>query len=99
MKDKIMLDVLLPATQRSYEFRVPFDLTVDQAAQLMARILATREPASYEADGNADLMLRRVGPDGRSAGMSDGEMLNPNETFRALAERNVLVDGSPVAIV
>lgn len=99
MKDKILLNVVLPATQRAYEFRIPFDLTVDQAAQLMARILAAREPVMFEADGNADLMLCSVSAAGRAAGMSEGEMLNPNETFRALAERDVLVNGSRVAIV
>lgn len=95
MKDKVLLDVLLPATQKTYEFRIPFDLTVDQASQLMARILATREPVRYEADGNADLMLRGVA----GTNVSSGEMLNPNETFRALVEQGVLVDGAPVVLV
>lgn len=93
MKDKVLLDVLLPATGRRYEFRIPFDSTVDEASQLMARILSTREPARYEADGNADLMLCPL-PGAAGA----GEELNPNETFRALVEQGVLVDGSRVAL-
>lgn len=91
MKDKVLLNVLLPATGRSYEFRVPFDLTVDEASQLMARILASQESERYAADGTADLMVVGNVP-------AAGEQLNPNETFRALVEQGALVDGSAVAL-
>lgn len=91
MKDKVLLNVLLPATRETYEFRVPLDMTVETACGLMSKMLAAKEPARYEATGDADLMLC-----GDVEG-SGGE-LNPNETFRALVEAGVLVDGSPVAL-
>lgn len=93
MKDKVCLSVLLPATQATYEFRVPFDATVDEATQLMASILAAREPARFETHGDADLMLCGSVQEG------GGQELNPNETFRALVSQGVLTDGSPVALV
>ena len=92
MKDKVLLEVLLPATGDVYEFRVPFDLTVEMAARLMARVLASREPARYEASDEVDLMLCA------GAGAHEGEELNPNETIRALVNQGVLVDGTPVAL-
>lgn len=91
MKGKVLLEVLLPATQAEYEFRVPFDLTVDEAAGLMARVLAQREPLRYEVTGGVDLMLRGTAP-------GAGDALNPNETVRALVERGVLSDGCKVAL-
>ena len=92
MKDKVLLEVLLPATGDVNEFRVPFDLTVEMAARLMARVLASRGPARYEASDEVDLMLRA------GAGAHEGEELNPNETIRALVNQGVLVDGTPVAL-
>ena len=93
MRGKVLLEVLLPATGQEYEFRVPYDLTIDMAARLMADVLSRREPARFEAPaGGSDLMLR---------GSVDGagDTLNPNESVRALVERGVLVDGSTVALV
>lgn len=92
MKDKVLLSVFLPATRESYEFRVPYDMTVETACKLMSKMLATKEPARYEATAGADLMLCGDVP-------GAGEELNPNETFRALVEEGVLVDGSPVALI
>lgn len=93
MRDKVLLEVLLPATGRVYEFRVPFDVTAETAARLMAQVLASREPARYEATDEVDLMLRA------GAGAHEGEELNPNETIRALVGQGILVDGTPVALV
>lgn len=93
MRDKVLLQALLPATQERYEFRVPFDLTVEQAAGLMARILTSREQARFASSDGMDLML--VGEDVAGA----GNQLNPNETLRALVEQGVLGDGSEVALV
>lgn len=92
MKGKILLSVKLPATQGEYEFRVPLDSTEDEGAQLMAQVLSQREAAFYEYTGGVDLMVL-------AQGEGAGGQLNPNETFRALVEQGVLVDGSPVALV
>lgn len=92
MRGKILLSIKLPATQKSYEFRAPLDLTVEQTARLASTILSQREPARYSASDEVDLMLC-----GNGAGA--GGQLNPNETLRALAEQGVLVNGSPLALV
>jgi hypothetical protein len=42
MHDKVLLSVKLPATGGLYEFRVPFDLTVDQAVRLISQVLGRR---------------------------------------------------------
>ena len=39
MKDKVLLNVLLPATGRRYEFRVPYDMTVEDAARMISELL------------------------------------------------------------
>lgn len=90
MADKILLSVKLPATGRSYEFRVPYDLTVEQCARLVSSILDRAEPARYDASWGVDLMLL----DGPGA----GGQLNPNETIRALVEQGALVNGSHLAL-
>lgn len=92
MKNKILLSVKLPASCREYEFRVPLDSTVDQSAKLISRLVASREPARYEESEGVDLVLLGSPEDG------GGRELNPNETFRALANQGVLVDGSHLAL-
>lgn len=92
MTDKVLLSVTLPATGRSYEFRVPLCLTVEVAARLMSGILATTESALYEASDDVDLMYLDELP-------VRGGQLNPNETIRALVEQGALVDGSHLALV
>lgn len=92
MTGKLLLSVKLPAADRAFEVRVPLDMTVDEAAKLISSLLARREPACYEATPGADLMLcAPFSP-------APGEELNPNETFRALVEQGMLVDGSAVAL-
>lgn len=86
MKDKVNIRVLLPATSGRYEFRMPFDITVEQGAQLVSRILATREPARYAASAEADLMYLD--------GTRVGELANPKETFRGLVLAGDVVEGS-----
>jgi hypothetical protein len=92
MHDKVNLRVALPATRRDYEFWVPLDLTVSQAASLASRLLGRREPALWQATGEEDLvLLDRFSP-------RDGELLNPNETIRALRATGDLADGTRVAL-
>lgn len=91
VRGKVLLSVRIAATQDSWEFRVPLDLTVEQGARLVSQLVAQRVPALYEASPDVDLMLL--------AGQGAGGQLNPNETFAALVGQGVLVDGSPVALV
>ena len=91
MKNKVLLNVTLPATQRSYEFRVPLDLTVEEGTRLMSRILAAREQVRYAASDEVDLMLL--------SGEGTGAILNPKETFKYYVSRGQMTDGSPACLV
>ena len=91
MNAKILVEVLLPATGCEYEFRIPQTITVEQAADMIARLLSNKEPAVYRYTGGADLMRR----DGNPA----GQLLQPNELIGTLVARGELVDGSPLALV
>ncbi len=91
MKNKVLLNVLLPATRRTYEFRVPLDLTIEEGARLMSRILATREQVRYAATEDVDLMLL--------AGEGEGAVLNPRETFKFYVSHGQMMDGSPAALI
>ena len=91
MKNKELLNVTLPATQQTYEFRVPVDLTVEEGARLMSRILATRDQVRYAASDEVDLMLL--------SGDGAGAILNPKETFKFYVGHGQMMDGSPVVLV
>lgn len=93
MKDKVLLNVLLPATGRRYEFRVPYDMTVEDAARMISELLASREREVYEANPQADLAI--IDPASNAA----GDMLSPCDLIRALVENDVLVDGTLAAVV
>lgn len=91
MRNKILLNVFLPATQQSYEFRVPLDLTVEEGSYLISRILSTRDPVRYAASEDVDLMML----DGENA----GAVLSPRESFKWYVERDQLMDGSALALM
>lgn len=91
MKDKLLLGVRLPATLESYQFLMPYDLAVEEGAQLAASILAAREPARYEMTPDVELMYLE--------GSSAGVVINPRETFRSLVLQGSLVEGSEVMLV
>lgn len=91
MRNKVLLNVVLPATQQSYEFRMPLDLRVEEGARLASRILASREPVRYAASDEADLMALE--------GEGMGDILSPGEAFRCYVSAGRLVDGSLVALV
>lgn len=91
MKNKVLLNVTLPATQQTYEFRVPLDLSIEEGARLMSRILATRYQVRYAASDEVDLMLL--------TGEGTGAILNPKETFKFYVSHGQMTDGSPAALV
>lgn len=86
MKDKLLVSVMLPATLETCEFRIPYDLTIEEGARLVARMLSAREPARYESSDDVDFMHL----DGPFA----GSVINPKETCRNLVLRGDLVEGS-----
>ena len=91
MKDKVRLEVMLPVTREFHEFRVPLDLTVEEGAQLIASIIASREPTRYEASSGVGLMHL----EGPGAGIE----LHPLETFRVIVECGEITDGSRLALI
>ena len=90
MRNKVLLNVFLPATQKSYEFRVPLDITVEEGARLISRILGTRDSVRYSPTDDADLMMLD--------GQNSGAILSPKESFKWYVEHNQLVDGSSLAL-
>lgn len=91
MRNKVLLNVFLPATQKSYEFRVPLDLSVEEGSRLISRILNARESVRYAASDDVDLMML----DGQNA----GAILSPLETFKWYVEHEQIVDGSSLALM
>lgn len=90
MREKVFLKVLLPATQMLFEFRVPLDLTAQDAAWLMSHTLAAEEPILWEASNDSGLMLME--------GKGAGKLLPHGATVRDLVECGTLVDGASVAL-
>ena len=91
MRNKVLLNVFLPATQKSYEFRVPLDLTVEDGSRLISRILSTRDSVRYASSEDVDLMMLD--------GSNSGAILSPRETFKWYVEHNQIVDGSSLALM
>lgn len=91
MRDKVLLRVRLPATQSAYEFLVPYDVYVCQAARLIAEVLGRRNAGLYEASDDAALMMLETD--------DAGKLIDGDETIRSLVVAQVLVDGSAVALV
>lgn len=93
MKSKVELRVIFAPTHDEYVVWIPLDLTVAQTASLVSRLLERREPALWKATGEEDLVLCERGSE------SDGELLNPNETVRALEANQTIANGTRVALV
>lgn len=92
MDGRIVVSIMLPATGRRYEFRVPLHVTVGHAVALIADILAVREPDAYENTGEGDVAIVDEGP-------YHGRFLNPSETFEALCDQGVICDGARLVLL
>ena len=91
MREKLLLNVYLAATLKTYEFLVPYDLTVGEVANLVARLLESKAGPYFLAPTSAGLML---------LGCDDaGRLLGGSETVRNYARAGVLVNGRCVALV
>lgn len=86
-----LVRIFLAATLTAYEFKVSYDLTVRQAASLIARILEGKEGLRFSAGTSCDLM--------HMEGSHAGELLPPHTTIRSLVVSNDLVDGQTLALV
>lgn len=92
MRDRVELRVLLAPTHSERTFWVPLDLSVVQAAALISRLFERDEPALWRATGGEDLMPCDAG------GAPAGELLNPNESLRALKASGAPADGFLVSL-
>lgn len=90
MREKLFLNVLLPATQMLFEFRVPLDVTTKDAAWLMSSVLATEEPLFWQVQNDTEIMLLE--------GKDAGRLLPHDATVRDLVDCGALVDGASVAL-
>ncbi len=91
MRDKILVEVMLPATQGRYEFYVPVGLTVYQGAQIISRMLEARVRPCYTHSDSCELMLLE--------GTDAGELLDREATFGCLAAQDRLVPGMKLALL
>lgn len=93
MKDKLQVRVLLTPTHKEYSFFLPLDLSVAECASLISRLFERMEHGYWQCTGEEDLML--CDPDLPST----GELLNPNESIRALKAQEIVADGSLLALM
>lgn len=84
MQNKILLNVMLPATQIVYDFWVPVDMTIHDATQLIGGLLESREGDRFSVSETTALMARET-----------GDLLDHNQTLKALG----FVDGMQLVLV
>lgn len=84
MNKKVLLNVLLPATQHTYDFWVPADMTLHDAAQLIKGSLEAREDDFYVASSTTSF-----------ASQETGDLLEQDKTLEALE----FVDGTQLVLV
>lgn len=83
MNEKILVNVLLPATGRTYDLWVPTDMLIGEASSLIIGILESREHDRFKATANNALYSGDT-----------GDMLDPNSTIGQAG----LVCGSRLAL-
>jgi hypothetical protein len=66
MNNKLLLNVLLPATGASYDLWVPKELTVFECTRLIGRLLGEAEGRFYCATADTALYLRQTGDELRA---------------------------------
>jgi hypothetical protein len=59
--DKILAEILLPATGQTYELWIPCELRVYEAGALVSKILGEREGTYYVPDAHTALFNRSTG--------------------------------------
>lgn len=84
MKNKILLNVTLPATQGVYDFWVPADMTLHDATQLIGGLLETREESLFSVTETTTLMAQE-----------SGDLLDHNQTLESLG----FVNGTHLVLV
>ena len=86
MEEKIIVNIFVPGLGEEMEFRIPIHFTVEQGISLVTTLITNLNTGLYEANQEADLMLRGNVP-------GSGQLLNPNETFANLRANNTIASG------
>ncbi|MDR0499679.1 MAG: hypothetical protein LBG97_00310 [Coriobacteriales bacterium] len=76
MDEKVLVNVMLPATGKTYDFWVPTSTTIHDATIFIANILSQREHSMFQTTGESALALRDT-----------GMILDHNTTF---ADHNII---------
>lgn len=84
MKNKILLNVKLPATQTTYDFWVPADMTLHDATELIGGLLEAREGDRFSVSESTALMAQE-----------SGDLLDHNQTLESLG----FVNGTQLVLV
>lgn len=92
MNERVIMNVFVPATGKEAEFLIPVDMTVQDSLLLICEILASTQPDLYQADGQADLVIREQSP-------WQGAMLNPQDTYRHLMRLGMISSGAKLALL
>jgi hypothetical protein len=66
MGEKLLLNVFLPATGKSYDLWVPRELTVFESTRLIGRLLSEAEGRFYRATADTALYVRQTGDELRA---------------------------------
>lgn len=92
MNERVIMNVFVPATGKEAEFLIPVDMTVQDSLLLICEILASTQPDLYQADGQADLVIREQSP-------WQGAMLNPRDTYRHLMRLGMISPGAKLVLL
>ncbi len=91
MADKVLLLVRLPTTRCTYEVRVCVDLTVGEAATMIASLVAAREERRYLPGDDVGLMVLE--------GEHAGRLLEGTASLRDFVCEGMVCDGTLLALV
>lgn len=84
MDEKILVNVMLPATRKSYDLWVPPTISVHDACDMIASILESRESDRFAATSSCALMMKDT-----------GDLLDPNRLVGNVG----LVNGTCLVLV
>lgn len=77
MSKKILLNIMLPATKKTYDFWVPSDMTLHDTSALVAGLLESREKNFFTASTHNTLMAQET-----------GDLLDHNQSLESLGFTN-----------
>ena len=75
--ERVIASVYLPAAEKTYDVRLPWDLNAGKAAELVSQALAELSDGAYLRSRAAVLIWRET-----------GQLLNPRQTLRQCGVKN-----------